>query len=152
MSYFPLLVSAVLCFRCLPFVLDDDYPLSYVLLSVFVVSFFAFSVCCFALDHDYSLLCVLLSVLVSVGSFVCCVSCFVCRPFSCGNCCLSCGVAVFVPLPFCLYPVFCPLTWGRCLGCGCGFAWFAGGFPGVGVGPVLVCTLVFVPCCWVVCA
>ena len=74
---------------------------------------------------------VLLSVLVSVVSFVCCVSCFVCRRCGCGDCCLFCGIAVFVPLPFCLYPVFCPLTWGRCLGCGCGFAWFAGGFSGV---------------------
>lgn len=51
----------------------------------------------FVLDNDYSLLCVLLSVLVSVGSFACCVPCFVCRPFSCGNCCL------FVVSP-CLYP------------------------------------------------
>ena len=82
MSYFP--------FWCLLFTLDDDYSLPYVLLSSFSVLFFA-------LDHDYSLLCALLSVLVPVGSFVCCVSCFVCRPFSCGNCCL------FVVSP-CLYP------------------------------------------------
>ena len=61
-----------------------------------------------------------------------------------------CGIAVFVPLPFCLYPVFCPLTWGRCLGCGCGFAWFVGGFLGSCFCPAGVCTLVFVPCCWVV--
>ncbi len=35
--------------------------------------------------------------LVPVGSFVCCVSCFVCRCCGCGNCCL------FVVSP-CLYP------------------------------------------------
>ena len=137
MSYFP--------FWCLLFTLDDDYSLPYVLLSSFSVLFFA-------LDHDYSLPCALLSVLVPVGSFVCCVSCFVCRPFSCGNCCLSCGVAVFVPLLFCLYPVFCPPYGGWCLGCGCGFAWFAGVFLGSCFCPVGVCTLAFVPCCWVVLA
>lgn len=68
--------------------------------------------------------------LVPVGSFVCCVSCFVCRCCGCGNCCL------FVVSP-CLYPCrfACTLfsvprmgvgVWG-----GCGFAWFAGGFSGV---------------------
>lgn len=111
--------------------------------ACFVVSFSAFGVCCFVLDHDYSLSYVLLSVLVSVGSFVCCALCFAC-------CLFSCGVAVFVPLPPCLYPVFCPLTWGRCLGCGCGFAWFVGGFLGSCFCPAGVCTLVFVPCCWAV--
>ena len=151
MSYFPFSVRRF-CFRCLLFTLDDDYPLPYVLLSVFVVSFLLLVSA--VLFQTMTTLCRVpyFPLLVPVGSFVCCVSCFVCRPFSCGNCCLFCGVAVFVPLPFCLYPVFCPLTWGRCLGCGCGFAWFAGGFLGSCFCPVGVCTLAFVPCCWVVLA
>ena len=70
MSYFPFSVRRF-CFRCLLFTLDDDYPLSYVLLSVFVVSFLLLvsAVLCFrclpfVLDDDCPLSYVLLSVFV----------------------------------------------------------------------------------------
>lgn len=53
--------------------------------------------------------------------------------------------ARFVPLPFCLYPVFCAPYGGRCLGCGCGLGWFCWGCPGAGLGRVAVCALLSVP-------
>ena len=67
MFYFPFSVRRF-CFRCLLFTLDDDYLLSYVLLSVLVSGFVLLvsAVLCFrclpfVLDDDYSLSCALLS-------------------------------------------------------------------------------------------
>ena len=43
--WLPFAVWLALCFRCLPFALDNDYPLLYVLRSVFGVSLYGLGVC-----------------------------------------------------------------------------------------------------------